>query len=340
MSARRALGCCPDAIVLDTDAVRYRTVWDSVLDALDCISPEVEDDSLGRAYVNVSGLLGHYPDETALAERIREAVHGACGLSAGVGIAGGRFPSVAAAVLAGEEGVLTVPADGEACLFAPLDISILPVEAEVAQQLRLLGLDTVGEVAAIPAAALEAQFGIQGRRLWQLANGVDEHPLKPRRKAETIDASLVFEEPVAGIDVMVAAGRQLLSRLRGPLGTRSAREISVQAELTSGRGWAKRIVLREAVSEDERLAFILRSALTNSPPPMAVRSLSLCLGGLTGESGKQLSLGQRARLQAQLEETIRQLKTRFGYSPIYRCVDVEPWSTIPEERQILVESDG
>ena len=94
------------------------------------------------------------------------------------------------------------------------------------------------------------------------------------------------------------------------------------------------------VSEDERLSFLLRSALTNFPPPQAIRSLSLRLSSLTGETGKQLSLGQEARQQRQLEEAIRQLKARYGYSPVYRCVDVEPWSVIPEERQILVESDA
>jgi DNA polymerase-4/protein ImuB len=99
-------------------------------------------------------------------------------------------------------------------------------------------------------------------------------------------------------------------------------------------------VLREIVSEAERLAFIVRSILNNFPPPNAVRSLSLRLSGLTAATGKQLSLGDHGRLQRQLEETIQQLKARYGYSPVYRCVDVEPWSVIPEERQILIESDG
>jgi DNA polymerase-4/protein ImuB len=79
--------------------------------------------------------------------------------------------------------------------------------------------------------------------------------------------------------------------------------------------------------------------LNNFPPPQAIRSLSLRLGGLTGETGKQLLLGQKQRQQRQLEEAIRQLKARYGYSPIYRCVDVEAWSVVPEDRQILVESD-
>jgi DNA polymerase-4/protein ImuB len=114
----------------------------------------------------------------------------------------------------------------------------------------------------------------------------------------------------------------------------------LQGELVSGRGWERRLVFREAVSEDDRLVFLLRSALMNFPPPNAVRSLALRVGGLAGETGKQLTLGERGRLQRQLEETIRQLKARYGYSPIYRCMDVESWSVIPEERQILVESDA
>src|SRR5205823_6277081 len=89
----------------------------------------------------------------------------------------------------------------------------------------------------------------------------------------------------------------------------------------------------------QRLLFVLHSVLTNAPPPAAVKSLLLRLSGLTGETGKQLRLGERGRVQRQMEEAVRQLKARYGFSPVYRCIDVEPWSVIPEERQILVESD-
>jgi DNA polymerase-4/protein ImuB len=156
---------------------------------------------------------------------------------------------------------------------------------------------------------------------------------------EALAASFAFESPVAGIDVMLAVAKQLLSRLQPSLRGRAARELVLQAELSSGRGWERRLVLREAVSEEQRLLFVLRSLLNNFPPPQAMRSLTLRMDGLTGEVGKQLSLGDHSRLQRQLEEAIQQLKARYGYSPVYRCVDVEPWSVIPEERQILVESD-
>ncbi len=340
MTIRQALGNCPAAVIVPPDPVLYRREWESIIDALNGISPEVEDDDLGRAYVNVGGLDSHYRDDEALTEHFVQTVRLTSGLEARIGVANGKFSAFAAAtrVLPNQHAV--VPAGGEGAYLLPLSVGLLPVEAEVVSRLRLFGLDTIGEVAALSLPELQSQFGFEGRRIWQLANGIDESPLLPRLPSEKVEASLSFEAPVAGIDVMVAAAKQLLSRLLPSLRGRAAREVTLQAELATGRGWERRVILREAVSESDRLAFVLRSSLQNAPPPNAVRGISLRLGGLTGETGKQLSLARRGRLQRQIEEAIRQLKARYGYSPVYRCVDVEPWSVIPEQRQILVESDG
>ena len=340
MTLRKALGLCPEAVVLPPDPVLYRARWEAVLDALSTISPDVEGEGLGRAYVNVGGLGSHYRDDQALASRIVEAVNEASSLDASVGLANGKFPAFAAATCSGPGESQVVPAGSEGAFLSSLDVELLPVDAEVLFRLRLLGLDKIGEVAALSLPELQSQFGFAGKRLWQLANGIDEEPLRPHLFAEKVEASLSFEAPVAGVDVMVAAAKQLLSRLRLSLRERAARELVLQAELTSGRGWERRLVFREAVSENDRLAFLLRSTLTNFPPPQAVRSLSLRLSDLAGETGKQLSLGQKGRLQRQIEEATRQLKVRYGFSPIYHCVDVEPWSVIPEQRQMLVESDA
>jgi len=335
MTIRQALATCPDAVVLPPDPVLYRGRWETLLDVLEGISPEVEDEGLGRAYVNVAGFGAHYRDDEALAAHIVETIRFATGLDARVGLAEGKFPAFAAATTD-----TVIPAGDEGAFLALLDVELLPVDPDVVSRLRLFGLDAIGEVASLTVPELQSQFGFEGKRLWQLANGIDEAPLRPRPAVERIESCLSFEAPVAGVDVMVAAAKQLLSRLRPSLRGRAARELALQAELESGRGWERRVVMREAVSDAERLAFVLRSSLMNSPPPNAVRSISLRLGGLTGETGKQLALGERGRLQQQLEEAIRQLKARYGYSPVFNCVDVETWSVIPEERQLLVEYDA
>ncbi len=340
MTIRQALSRCQEAEIVPPDPVLYRTTWESVLAALGEVSPEVEDEELGRAYVNVEGLGSHYRDDAALASHLVQTVHDASDLDARVGLAEGKLPAFAVATTCGPQESRIVPAGSEREFLAPLTIQMLPLEAEVVSRLQLLGLDCIGDVAELTVPELMGQFGFEGKRIWQLANGIDDEPLRPRKLPETLQATAMLESAVAGIDVMIAITGQLLSRMRLSLAGRAVRDLTVQAELESGRSWQHRLVFREAVSEDERLSFLLRAALANNPPPQAVRSLSLRLSGLTGETGKQLTLGQKQRQQRQLEEAIRQLKTRYGYSPVYRCVEVEPWSVIPEDRQILVESDA
>jgi nucleotidyltransferase/DNA polymerase involved in DNA repair len=339
MTVREALGLCPEAMIVPPDPVLYRDRWELILAALGDVSPEIEDEEMGRACVNVRGLDSHYRDQDALAAHLIDVVRTASGLDARVGMAEGKFLAFAAAMTCKPSEHRVVPKGGEAAFLAPLDVRLLPAEPEVVSRLALLGLERIGDVAELTVPELQSQFGFAGKRLWQLAHGIDDEPLRPRKQPETLKATAMLESSVAGIDVMIAITGQLLSRMRPSLAGRAARELTLQAELESGRGWEHRVVFREPVSEDARLTFLLRNALTNYPPPQAIRSLSLRLSNLTGETGKQLSLGQKHRQQRQLEEAIRQLKTRYGYSPVYRCVDVEPWSVIPEERQILVESD-
>jgi nucleotidyltransferase/DNA polymerase involved in DNA repair len=340
MTIRKALAACSQAVLIPPDPVLYGGLWESTIASFFEVSPEVEDEGWGRAYVNVAGLQSHYRSEEDLGRSIAEAVRTVSGLDASVGFASGKLIALAAADSAPAGGVCIVPANSEAAFLADADVALLPVDPEIVFRLQLLGLYTLGDVARLTVPELQSQFGLAGKRVWELANGIDVTPLVPMPRMETLAAGFTFESPVAGIDVMLAVAKQLLSRLQPSLRGRAVRELILQAELSTERGWERRMVLREAVSEEPRLLFVLRSLLNNFPPPQAISSLTLRLEGLTGESGKQLSLGDHSRLQRQLEETIEQLKARYGYSPVYRCVDVEPWSVIPEERQILVESDG
>ena len=339
LAIRKALGLCPDAVVLPPDPVLYRSKWDSILNALDDVVPEIEDFQPGGAYLNVDGLGPHYRGEPELGAVIVEAVRLSSGLSASVGLATGKLPAHAAALSSPPGTSTVVPEGAEASFLASAEIELLPVEREVLTRLHLFGLDTIADVARLSLPELQSQFGTMGRRICDLAHGHDSDPLRPRLTSEGLNADVGFDAPVAGIEVMIAVARQLLSRLVLPLRGRAVRELTLQAELVSGRGWEHRLVFREAVSDIDRLLYLLRSSLTNFPPPNAINSLCLGLAGLTGESGKQLLLGEKRPLQQQLEEAIRQLKARYGYSPIYRCVDVEAWSLVPEDRQILVESD-
>ena len=119
MTIRQALSYCPEATVLPPDSVLYRTTWESVLAALGEVSPEVEDEELGRAYVNIDGLGAHYLDEDDLASHLIQTVREASNLDAQTGIAEGKFPAFAAATTCGPRENRVVHAGDEKSIPRP-----------------------------------------------------------------------------------------------------------------------------------------------------------------------------------------------------------------------------
>ena len=56
-------------------------------------------------------------------------------------------------------------------------------------------------------------------------------------------------------------------------------------------------------------------------------------------SRQELLIGLRPRQVRPLVNAARQLKARYGVSPLFRIVEVEPWSRIPERRHALMPYD-
>lgn len=379
MPLRQALSLCPKATFLEPNPARYQDAFEAVLHALESISPLVEAAELppradsprrvaathvcvqpplagGRAYVAVEGLEGLYWNEMALAEALVGAVRLADGqarsaesLLPSVGLGEGKFVAWTAAVTSAPGEACLVPAGREAAFLAPLDLSLLPCSPNTLRRLGLFGLRTIGDVAALPLGAVQAQFGPEGRRLWELAHGLDHEPLRPRRHQESVSERLTFPEPTVSTDALLVAGRQILGRLfRQPvLGHRAVRQMRLRAALASGpawpagrRSWERTITFREATADRDQILYVLRCTLEAAGLSGPVEELSVELSGLTQETGKQEGLfAAKGRRRAQLEEALRQLKARFGQSSVFHIVEVEPWSRIPERRLALIDYD-
>ena len=84
----------------------------------------------------------------------------------------------------------------------------------------------------------------------------------------------------------------------------------------------------------------MKSRLHSVTLPGPLEDLKLTLTGFTGESGIQANLFSDVRKQEQLKEMMRQLEFLFGGKPpLYQMKELEPWSRIPERRQVLVPFD-
>jgi len=337
---RQAKASCPHAIFVEANHASYRDVVEAMLDALETVAPVVEPAGLGAAYAGIGGLEGLYEDEFALAAALIDAVRSATGLLASVGIGDGKFVAWVAASITppGDAGI--VPSRREREFLHDRDTTFLPFDLDVLQRLDLLALHTLGDIAELPHAAVEAQFRGIGGRLWELASGIDREPLRPRAHRESLGERLGFDAPVVATEALVLAGRQLLSRLVRRLKGRTARRMHVQLLAGERIVWERLETFREPTGDERLMTLVLKTRLSLLELPQAVDTVTITLTGIGHEVAKQAKLFTDSQQNLnQIGEAIQQLRTRYGRPVVWRIAEVDPWSRHPEERSVLVPYD-
>jgi protein ImuB len=340
-----AMGRCPSLVVLDARPARYEARDAAILDALERVVPGVEPAGLGVAYIDLAGLVRCYRSPSALHAALLGCAPSELRPRLGVGAT--KFVAGLAALQRGRpdgqsRNVRVVDETEVAAFITPVPVTALPVEAEMIRRLGLVGITTVGELAALPRHALVAQFGAQGIRLVALLDGAAE-PVRPRPREERLRERLAFPEPLTSREAVLAAAAQVLRRLlRHPRRRgRVARQLVVRAETEQGQRWESRVTLRHARCDHDGLWVTLAPALERASLPGPVSELSVELRGLRPSRGWQGELlpTRRASVERRerIEEGMRQLRARYGRSLVGRMVPVEPWSRVPERRWALVE---
>jgi len=351
MRMSEAIGLCHRAVVLPPDTPYYQRLFDDVLDYLEMQSPVVEsahstDSGQGLAYVALNGL----PVQVeAFAEGLISGVHRRSGFMASIGVASGKFPARVAAGTARPGTARVIRHGGEGEFLAPLPVDLLPLPEAMRWRLDLLGITTMGDIARLALGPFQAQFGPEGKRCWELSQGIDEEPLVPRVSEETVVRRLSFHgsegpAPAVTLEAIMAGVERLVQAAYADSlrGGRWVRKVIVRASLDGGGTWELPVAFREALSDPKDAWFAIKNALAKRAPERPVEELEVELVGLSAESGKQASMFEgKGKLWRQVEEAVRQMGVQTGGRPATgRAMEVEPWSRIPERRMALVELEG
>ncbi|MBI5283806.1 MAG: DNA polymerase Y family protein [Chloroflexi bacterium] len=343
MTLRDARTIAPELVLLPPDPVFYGRASDALLDAIEDAEPHVEPGEPGTVFAAIDPHADEASQSCATESLVR-AVRLCSGVQASAGAGEGKFVAWAAATVSAPGEVCIVPAGCEQPFLAPLSTSFLPVSYEAHRKLALYGLRTIGDVAALPIGPMQAQFGGEGRRLHELARGIDRTPFLPRTRVEPVAGTLAMPAPTVNSGALIIAARQITGGLlqRPAMRYRQVRQLRLRLALLDGGSWERTLTFREPLGEYESIVFVLKKLLESLQLAGPVEEMVLEFIGLTGETGKQRSLlfAEQARRRVQLVAALRQLKTRFGGQPqVAHVVEVEPWSRIPERRYALIDYD-
>ena len=344
-----AVGWCPALVVLESRPARVRRAADQLVEAAATVSPLVEEAAPGEVYADLRGLDGLYPHEDAIAQALLDAAPGALGVR--LGVADSRFTARAAAAVARPGAWLRV-SDAEAREWlAPLPTALLPLDdasrdlrgipADREEWLGLLGIATLGDLAALPRHAVEAQLGANGGRAWLAARGEDATPLTPMVRGERVVERAQAEPPLIAREAVLHTFGQLLGRAlaRPSVHGRLVRAVRLSAVTEDEHVWERMRVLNEPTSDRDRLWTALRPSIEAAELGGPVAELALELGGLTAERGRQgrLLRERGGRRREQLDEMARHLQLRYGQAALQRVVTLAPLSRIPERRYALAD---
>ncbi|HEX4013287.1 MAG TPA: hypothetical protein VHX17_05270 [Candidatus Cybelea sp.] len=180
--------------------------WEELLDALDAVSPLIDDVRSGLAYLDMHGSPG---GASAWMTQTRTLLS-AYGRVARLGVGLNKIAARAAAHVA--DGSLCRPGS-EAELLAELPLALLDIEPEMIERLTLLGIERLGDLAALPHGPFVRRFGSAAARWHELAKGVDRRPFLPRTRTVAIEASIFGEGRAVDEAQVFFALRMLLTRV-------------------------------------------------------------------------------------------------------------------------------
>ena len=197
MPALRAERLCPDAVFVPPDFVRYRAVSRATREIFARHTALIEPLSLDEAYLDVTENLSGSPSATAVASAIRDAIRNELNLTASAGIAPNKFLAKIASDWRKPDGQFVVRPEQVDAFLAPLPVAKIPGVGKVMNgKLAELGVVTVADLRALELPALEARFGRYGRRLFELARGIDDHPVVSDRPVMSVSAEDTFRDDV------------------------------------------------------------------------------------------------------------------------------------------------
>jgi protein ImuB len=199
------------------------------------------------------------------------------------------------------------------CHAAPSAHEAWPPPASCARTfdvLRRWGLATLGEWAALPAAALSARLGPDGIALQRLARGIDPRPLVPDPGVRRFVESYELEWPIDTLEPLSFVFARLLDPLAAALerADRGAVALRLDLRLTDRSSHVRVLPLPAPLRDSRVLRTLLLLDLESHLPAAAVDAVTIEIDPAPGRV-VQYSLIERAMPSP---ETMATLMARLG----------------------------
>lgn len=346
MSVHQARALCPQVILVGGDPEKYVEISQGILAGLPRFTPQVEIFSIDEAFLDMTDthrLFGRDPE--AAARQMKQGITARWGLTCSVGIGPNKLIAKLASGLQKPDGLVYLRPEE-----VPVILERLPVEAlcgvgpRFKASLNEIGIFTCGQLGRASEDLLVDRFGIIGRILKRMGQGLDdspvgvwheEGPVKSMGHAYTLPRDTRSEEEI--LATLLRLSEQVARRLR--VDRVQARTVTLTVRYAD---FATVSHQQTVPSTTDAGLGIYRMAVRLfrrycRPLPQPVRLLGVSASHLTqGEYQRSLWPGEE-RLR-QVDQWMDRISDRFGEWTVVRARALEP--LVPKSHGFLRKRGG
>lgn len=264
--------------MLRRSVVEERSAKAAVMEVAATLTPRVEEHAEAGTCVlvlDVSGTERLFGPVDGIARRVLDAVR-TMGMEGRIAVSA-NVPVAVCAARAMREGVWVIGRGEEAAALAGLPVEALGLSEGQVETFGLWGLQTIGELAALPEVDVVVRLGGDGRRLHGMAWGVARHLMVPIEPVFALEEVVGFDAPVDAMEsVLFVLGpmlEQLIVRARNR--AMELASVTVAMELDGGGRHERTVKPALPVADRALLLKLLHLDMVAHPPGAGVMTLRL-----------------------------------------------------------------
>ncbi|WP_042223515.1 DNA polymerase IV [Oceanobacillus manasiensis] len=170
---------CPELIIMPPNFERYRAASRELFRILSEITPDVQPVSIDEGYMDITNVNSEL-SPLDLADELQKRILDELDLPCSIGIAPNKFLAKMASDMKKPLGITVLRKRELHLTLWPLPIGeMYGVGEKTAAKLVEKGIETIGDLANYDAYELKQMLGINGERLKNRANGIDNRPVDP-----------------------------------------------------------------------------------------------------------------------------------------------------------------
>jgi DNA polymerase-4 len=323
MPMAQAVRRCPNLIIVRSNFKSYGHYSSQVMERLHALTPLVEKLSIDEAFLDVTGIR---TEPEAIALKLQKQINDELKLPCSLGVASNKLVAKIANNVGKSKArggvppnaITIIPPGTEAAFLAPLPVRELwGVGPKTADKLRMMGVETIGDLARWPDPELIRRFGKHGADIHRRAQGIDSRPVETEQEAKSISKETTFSRDINNRDELL----QTLRHLADGVG-RQLRKEGLAGTTTITR----QTTLPQPVHTDDEIYAAAADIFEMAwPRHQRVRLIGVGVSGLD-IARRQLSLwdAQSEQEEQQLQQTLDDLRDRFGDGTITRGSHFRP----------------